>query len=55
MAQANMTTAERREAGRSHFEYMRELLERDGDAAKLSLHADHMRSLLTATTMPDQS
>ncbi|UGX97122.1 hypothetical protein G6321_00019110 [Bradyrhizobium barranii subsp. barranii] len=35
-----------REAGKSHLEYMRELLSKQGDDAKIDLHADHMRSLL---------
>jgi len=43
----NMSDAQRRKAGRSHFDYIRELLERDGDKATINLHADHMRSLLS--------
>lgn len=47
---AKMTQEEHREAGQSHFEYMRELLQRDGDKATLHLHAAQMRSLLAAAT-----
>lgn len=47
------TDEERREAGRSHLEYMRELLSKQGDKAKIDLHADHMRSLL-AFASPDK-
>ncbi|MGY3698209.1 hypothetical protein ACVIGA_008289 [Bradyrhizobium sp. USDA 3240] len=43
-----LTNEEHREAGLSHLEYMRELLDRDGDKATLHLHAAHMRSLLAA-------
>ncbi|WFU62697.1 hypothetical protein [Bradyrhizobium brasilense] len=45
-----LTHEEHREAGQSHLEYMRELLERDGDKATLRLHAAHMRSLLAAAS-----
>ena len=48
-----LTHKEHREAGLSHFEYMRELLKKDGDNAKLELHADQMRSLLAAA-FPDE-
>lgn len=51
---ATMTNEQHREAGRSHLEHIRELLERDGDKALLELHADHMRSLLAAAT-PDKN
>lgn len=53
MAQANMTTAEHHEAGAAILDYMKEQLAEHGDSAKLSLHADQIRSLLTATTTPD--
>ncbi|MET4802579.1 hypothetical protein [Bradyrhizobium sp. LB11.1] len=43
---ANMTQQEQREAGKSHLNYFRELLEREGDKATVSLHAAHIRSLL---------
>lgn len=46
---ATMTTEEHRKAGLSHLEYMRELLETQGDDAKLELRACHMRSILAAT------
>ncbi|GEC17544.1 hypothetical protein [Nitrobacter winogradskyi] len=46
---ATMTTEQHQEAGRSHLEYMRELLETQGDDAKLELRACHMRSILAAT------
>lgn len=36
---------EHREAGAHIFEYMQELLAKDGDNATIVLHADHMRSL----------
>lgn len=36
-----------REAGANLLEYFRELLERDDDDAKVELHCDHMRDLLT--------
>ncbi|MEH2485001.1 hypothetical protein [Bradyrhizobium sp. AZCC 2230] len=47
---AKMTNEQHREAGQSHLEYMRELLAKHGDSATLSLHADHMRSLLAAAS-----
>jgi len=50
---ATMTNEERREAGLSHIEYMRELLAKHGDSATLNLHADHMRSLLAAAAPSD--
>lgn len=50
---ANMTHEEHREAGQSHLEYMRELLSKHGDEAKIDLHAGHMRSLL-AFASPDK-
>ena len=49
---ANMTQEQHREAGLSHLEYMRELLANDGDNAKLELHADHLRSLLSLLPFP---
>jgi len=48
-----LTHEEHREAGLSHLQYMRELLEKDGDNAKLELRAAHMRSLLAAAS-PDK-
>lgn len=45
-----LTHEEHREIGLSHLEYMRELLDRDGDKATLHLHAAHMRSLLAAAS-----
>lgn len=50
---ANMTNEEHREAGKSHLEYMRELLSKHGDEAKIDLHAGHIRSLL-AFASPDK-
>ncbi|WP_197086821.1 hypothetical protein [Bradyrhizobium sp. LTSPM299] len=47
------TDEQRREAGLSHLDYMRELLEKHGDDAKLELHSDHLRSLLAAAS-PDK-
>ncbi|WP_440640381.1 hypothetical protein ACSHT2_03375 [Bradyrhizobium sp. PUT101] len=43
-----MTTKQKQEAGKSHLTYFRELLKRDGDKATITLHADHLRSLLAA-------
>ncbi|MET4799083.1 hypothetical protein [Bradyrhizobium sp. LB11.1] len=48
-----MTTEQQRAAGKSHLNYFREVLKRDGDDAKLELHADHMRALLASAT-PDK-
>lgn len=45
-----LTQEQRRETGQSHLNYMRELLAKHGDAAKLELHADHMRSLIAVAT-----
>ncbi|WP_262048194.1 hypothetical protein [Bradyrhizobium sp. Bra78] len=50
---AKMTNEEYRDAGRSHLNYFREVLNRDGDDAKLELHADHLRALLAAAS-PDK-
>jgi len=51
---ATMTNEQQREAGISHIDYMRELLEKHGDEARLELHADHMRSLIAAAS-PNQN
>ncbi|MET4721659.1 hypothetical protein ABIF63_005765 [Bradyrhizobium japonicum] len=48
-----MTHEDHRESGKSHLEYFRELLERDGDKATVSLHADQLKSLL-AFASPDK-
>lgn len=48
------THEDHREAGRSHLDYMHELLEKHGDQARLELHADHMRSLI-ATASPNNN
>lgn len=53
MATKLLSHADHREAGKSHLNYFRELLERDGEKATVSLHADHMRSLL-AFASPDK-
>ncbi|MCD9825333.1 hypothetical protein [Bradyrhizobium japonicum] len=45
-----LTHEQYREAGIAHLQYMRELLERDGEKATLHLHAAHMRSLLAAAS-----
>ncbi|MDH2354487.1 hypothetical protein QCM77_25075 [Bradyrhizobium sp. SSUT18] len=50
---AKMTNEQHREAGKSHLKYFREVLRRDGDDAKLELHANHIRSLL-AFASPDK-
>ncbi|MCK1306246.1 hypothetical protein [Bradyrhizobium sp. 45] len=50
---AKMSDNDHREAGKSHLEYMRELLSKHGDEAKIDLHAGHMRSLL-AFASPDK-
>lgn len=47
---ATMTTEQHQEAGLSHLDYMRELLEKHGDSAKLELRACHMRSILAAAS-----
>lgn len=47
---ATMTNEQHRETGISHLDYMRELLEKRGDQARLELHADHMRSLIAAAS-----
>jgi hypothetical protein len=54
MATKLLSHNDHREAGNSHLEYMRELLSKHGDEAKIDLHADHMRSLL-AFASPDKS
>lgn len=53
MATKLLSHNDHREAGKSHLEYFRELLERDGDKATISLHADHLKSLL-AFASPDK-
>ncbi|WP_298880710.1 hypothetical protein [uncultured Bradyrhizobium sp.] len=44
------TNEQHREAGISHINYMRELLQKYGDEARLKLHADHMRSLIAVAS-----
>jgi hypothetical protein len=50
----NMTEAERREAGKSHCEYFKELLAEHGDKATVTMHADQMRSVLAAVDASDK-
>ncbi|MBR0845229.1 hypothetical protein JQ607_34005 [Bradyrhizobium liaoningense] len=41
----NLSDNDHREIGAHIFEYIQELLAKDGDKATITLHADHMRSL----------
>jgi len=46
MATKLLSHNDHREAGKSHLIYFRELLQRDGEKATVTLHADHLKSLL---------